>query len=118
SGASVRSLVVAWIDRHTDKGRLEEQRQTVVRVNDLLVHGAHGTQGASRIRRPGEYAPRLRDRVDPAFVARVRAERRSIVVIAAPVPFAVPTVSLKRSLQPSRVRAPLRGARLFTTSAR
>src|SRR5439155_11092819 len=112
------ALDVSGIERRAIKRRREEQRQTVVRVNELLVHGGHGTQGASRIRRPGEYAPRLRDRVDPAFVARVRAERRSIVVIAAPVPFAVPTVSLKRSLQPSRVRAPLRGARLFTTSAR
>jgi len=44
-------------------------------ANELLVHGTHRAQGAGGIRRPGDHAPGLRDRVDPAFGDLRRAER-------------------------------------------
>src|SRR5205807_6602630 len=67
---------------------------------------------------PRDHAPGLGDRVDPALVARERAEWRTVIEITTPVPVAIPHVPLKRSLQRHRVRAPYRGARLLLASFR
>jgi hypothetical protein len=63
-----------------------------------LVHGGHGTPGALRLPRPGEHAPGLRDRVDAAFLAGGRAERRAVVELAPPVPAAVPSYTRSAKL--------------------
>jgi len=91
------ALDVSRIERRALEGRREQQRQALVAANELLVHDGHRTPGAGRLRRPGQYGPGLRDRVDAALVARGGAERRAVVEVAAPVPIAVPALPLERS---------------------
>ena len=55
-------------------------------------------------------APRLGDRVDPAFDAVAGTERRAVVVVAAPVPLTVPGAF-------ERLRQPLRIARVAVCAA-
>ena len=54
------------------------------------AHGVHGALGEAHGDRAGEHRPGLGDRVDPALVVLGRAQRRAVVVVAAPVPLAVP----------------------------
>src|SRR3970040_1574801 len=93
------ALDVPGIERSALERRREQQREALVPANEQLVHGGHGTPGARRLRRPGEHAPGLRDRVDAAFLARGGAERRAVVEIAAPGTAAVPAVPLERGAQ-------------------
>src|SRR4030065_683285 len=62
-------------------------------------------------RRPGAHAPGTRNRIDPAFIARGRAQWRPVVEIAAPVPTSIPAILFKSILQRSRMGSPVRGAR-------
>src|SRR5436309_15477732 len=80
-------------------------------INELFVHGGHGAQGTSGIGRPGDHAPGLRNRVDPAFAASGRAQWRPVVVIAAPIPTSIPTILLKSGLQRSHMGSPVGGVR-------
>src|SRR5207245_6903784 len=58
----------------------------------------------------GDHAPGLRNRFDPAFAARGRAERRSVVEIAPPIPTSIPTILFESVLQRCRMGSPVRGA--------
>ena len=61
---------------------------------------------ARRIAGAGDHRPGLRDGIDAAFVVRRRAERRAVVEIGAPIPFAVPSFALERLLKRSGMRSP------------
>ena len=74
------ALDVAGIARRPVEGRREQQRQAVVAPDQLLVDATPSPCAArAGSAAPGEHGPGLRDRVDPAFVARRRAERRAVV---------------------------------------
>src|SRR5207244_10566668 len=101
------ALDVSGIERHPIEGRREQQGQTVAVINELFGHGGHGAQGTSGIGRPGDHAPGLRNRVDPAFAASGRAQWRPVVVIAAPIPTSIPTILLKSVLQRRHMGSPV-----------
>src|SRR5664280_1386444 len=94
--------------------RREQQRQFIITQDEVVVDCRHGARGAYRVRRAGDHAPGLSDGVDAAFAARYRPERRSIVKIAAAIPAAIPTVSLKGLAQRRRVLPPGCGAIVLT----
>ena len=105
------ALDVARVERRAVEGRREEQRP----VRRRGGRGARRPPPSRARARAGSAAPeitrpRLRDRVDPALVARRRAERRAVVEVAAPVPVAVPGVALER-LRAARRRAAARPPR-------
>ena len=58
----------------------------------------------------GQHRPGLRDRVDLALVVLRRAQRRAVVVVAAPVPLAVPGL-LQHAGQPAGLARVARGPR-------
>src|SRR3990172_2614098 len=59
-------------------------------MDEVRADRVHGAVREPRRDGPGEHRPGLRDRVDPALVALRRAERSAVVVVAAPIPLAVP----------------------------
>ena len=66
----------------------------------------HRTRRPPGIRSLREHRPRLRQRVDPAFLVLRRSQRRPIVEVRAPIPIAVP-----RQLQhPARATGPRCGS--------
>ena len=64
------ALDVPGIKRCSIEGRREQQSQAFVATDELLVRGGHAAQGPRRVRRAGDHAPGLRNRIDPAFIAR------------------------------------------------
>ena len=69
--------------------------------------GADGVHGAFRVahgNRAREHRPGLDDGVDPALVVLGRAQRRAVVVVAAPVPLAVPGL-LQHAAEPAGLAA-------------
>ncbi len=96
------SLDVAWIVRVVGEGRREEPDELVALRDQVLLHRVHCLRRALRGRRPGDHRPGLRQGIDPAFVALVRAERCPVVVVAATVPLAVPAQSLRARTSSSR----------------
>jgi hypothetical protein len=88
------------------EGRREQQSKSVIMQDEIFVDRRHGTRGACWVCRAGDYSPGLSDRVYAALAARCRPERRSIVKIAAAIPVAIPTVSLKGIAQRRRVLPP------------
>ena len=66
--------------------RREEPNETFGLGHEARLDGVHGAGGAARVGQPGEHRPRLRQGVDAALVARLRAERAAVVVPAAQVP--------------------------------
>src|SRR5439155_21968255 len=53
-------------------------------------NGVHRPFGEALRNRAGEHRPRLRGRIDLTLVVLRRAQRGAVVIVAAPVPFAVP----------------------------
>src|SRR5690606_29738948 len=72
-----------------ERGR-EQPGYLVVVVDQQTIHRVHRLRRVFAITVAGDHAPRLRDGVDLALLAQPRAEWRTIVVIAAAVPLAVP----------------------------
>src|SRR5207244_11434784 len=112
------ALDVPRIERCTVEGRSEEQSQPGLTPDQLIFHSGHGALSAGGIGCPRHHAPGLGNGVDPAFVARRRAQRSSAIEITTPVPVAIPPVSFKGTLQRRGVRAPYRGARSLLASFR
>src|SRR5579883_889608 len=71
----------------------------------MLIHRTHGTFCTFRSPRTGDHAPGLRQRIDPAFGVALRAQRRSVIVIRAPIPLAVPGL-VQRATQLLGMRTP------------
>src|SRR5258708_23025660 len=69
-----------------------------------------------RARGARDNAPRLRDRIDAAFDAAGRAERRAVIEVTAPIPGAVPSFLLERFCQRRRVPPPGRSAPLVAAN--
>ena len=112
------ALDVAGIERRLVEWRREQQRQSVLRTDQFALDRRHGARRALAVRGARNHRPRLRDRIDPAFVARRRAERRAVVEPAAPIPVAVPGLALERVSEGGGVRSPSRAAaRLSRASA-
>ena len=105
------ALDIAGIVRSVIERRREQQHEAVVALDEVLVNGRHRGRGAAGLGGAGDHAPRLRDRVDAAFDAAGRAERRAVVEVAAPIPVAVPSVPLERRRERGRVTPPGRSAR-------
>ncbi len=108
------ALDVAGIERRVIERRREQQRQPIVSADELLIHRRHRAGGARRVRGTRDHRPGLRDRIDPAFAAGSRSQRRAVIVIAAPVPAAIPGLPLDRGPQRGRVGPPRPGAVRFT----
>ena len=116
-------LDVPGILRRAIERRVEQQQRPAIRARRARVRTASIARSAKRVgHRAGEHRPRLRDRVDAALVVLRRAQRRAVVVVAAPVPLAVPRPSRARSRAGARCvavarrraadrRAPRRAAR-------
>ncbi len=102
------ALDITGIDRRTIERRCEQQGQAIVAADQLRFQRVHCLSGAHRVRRARQHAPRLRDRVDRAFGVAGRAERRTVVEVAAPIPCAVPSRIGKRIAQRGGTRRPAR----------
>src|SRR5208337_4653284 len=83
-----------------------------------FVNRRHRGSSADRTSGAGDYAPRLRDRIDPAFEIAGRAERRPVIEVTAPIPVAVPPFALQRSRKRSCVMPPRRSARILAADIR
>src|SRR5260370_21729643 len=112
------SLDIARMERGVVEGWCEEQRQSVGAADQFFLNRRHRDGCTSRIGSGRNHTPGLRDRVDLAFGARRRAERCSIIEVAAPVPFPVPALTLKRFPQRGSVPPPIHDARLLATIVR
>ncbi len=102
------ALDVAGVVRHVIERRREQHDQPRVVAHELVLERAHRLLLARRIAGAGDHAPALRDRIDAALLARARAERRAIVEVGAPIPFAVPATRLHGSGVRRRLRPELR----------
>src|SRR5580704_9988677 len=107
------SLDVSGIVRCPIEGWGEEQNEAVFSAHQLLVHRRHGACAAAGIGGAREHTPGLSDRVNTAFTALGRAERSAVVEITAPIPAAVPPLSLQGTPQANSVLAPNHGASRF-----
>src|SRR5215217_9337410 len=87
------SLDVTGILLRLIERRCEQLQQTRVVVYQMLLQRLH-RQRTSVFLRTRDHAPTLRDRVDPALLARLRSQRCSVVEVRAAVPLAVPPVLL------------------------
>ena len=70
--------------------RREQQDDLSVAPDEVAADGVHRTLGAISRRGLREHRPRLRDRVDLAFITLCRPERPAVIEIGAPIPLAVP----------------------------
>ena len=100
---------VAGVQIRLVEGRIEQLDERVLAPHEPLVDRLHGRARAPRVARAGEHRPALRDRIDPAFGAARRAERRAVVEVGAAVPLAVPAVLLEALAQPGALALAARG---------
>ena len=100
------ALDIARLPLGLVEGRLEQQRQLVIRQYQLARHAGHGLARARRIACPRNHRPGLGDGIDAAFIAGGRAERRAIIVIAALIPLAIPGLAFQRRFQGVHMAAP------------
>src|ERR1700694_1454150 len=84
----------------------------------MLFNRIHRQCGMVRFRRSRDYAPRLCNRVDFALVALVRTQRCAVVVIAAPIPLAVPACAFERQPNGRCALPPARRAGAFVACLR
>ena len=101
-------LDVARIDLGMVEGRREQQDEAVAPPDEELLHRGHGPTGVVGIGGPGEHAPRLGDRIDPALRVLGGAERGAIIEEGPAVPVAVPAVALERPPERLQVGPPAR----------
>ena len=96
------ALDVAGIVGHPVERRRQQQHELRVAPDQMRAHRLHRARGAPRLRRLRQHRPRLRQRVDPAFLVLRRPERRPIVEIRASIPVAVPG-QLQHAGEPPRL---------------
>src|SRR6266403_2218459 len=94
----VRLNVAGVVRPAVERGR-EKLDETVASTDQLGIHGRHGSRRTLGFSTAGDDAPGLRDRVDAAFLAGHRAQRRSVVEISATIPVAVPGLAFDGLLQ-------------------
>ena len=93
------ALDVTGIERRLVERRREQQHETIAAMHELAVERCHRLDRARRIAGPRQCRPGLRDGIDPALLARRRAERRAVIVVAAPIPLAIPGRGIERDAQ-------------------
>ena len=81
---------VAGIRLGAVEGRGEQEDEALGTAHQVRADRVERLLGAARRREAGEDRPRLRERIDAAFLVLCRAERRAVVEVAAPIPLAVP----------------------------
>ena len=111
------ALDVAGLLRRLVERRAEEQQRLRPAHDERRADRIHRAFGEPLRHRAGQHRPRLRNRVDGALVVLRRAQRASIVVVAAPVPFAVPREFELRRQAARGVRVGLRPRRLVARGA-
>src|SRR6185312_10501567 len=85
-------LLVVLVER-----RREQAREPMFAIHQLALVRGHRLRRVRGIGGAGQHAPRLRDGVDAAGVAGVRAKRCAVVVIAAAIPGTIPGLFQRRS---------------------
>ena len=103
-------LDVAGLEGGAVERRCQEQHDAVSAPHEKIVDGRHGALAACRVPGRRDDAPGLRDRIDAAFVVDGGAEWRPIIEVRAPIPLAVPGLTLERFLQCAPVLTPSLGA--------
>ena len=83
---------VAGIVHGRVEWRIEQLDQLRIASHQMCVERGHRLACAVGIAGAGKYRPALRDRIDVAFVALRRTQRRAVVEPRAPIPGAVPAV--------------------------
>src|SRR4029453_790186 len=86
---SVR-LYVAGVLVGTIERRSEQEKGLRAAVEKMRADSVQGAFCVLSRHGFGKHGPRLRNRIDPTFRAMHRAQRRSVIVVAAPVPLAIP----------------------------
>src|SRR6266536_4851232 len=112
------ALDVAGVESGAVEWRIQENDEPVSRMNQPLLHRGHRPRRARRLRGARDHSPRLRDRIDPAFLARSRSQRGAVVEIRAAIPVAVPRLLVQRDLERGRMPQPRAGMRLLVTTFR
>ena len=110
------ALDVAGIESGAVEWRGEEDHEPVVRPNQLLLHRGHRPRRARRLRGARDHRPGLRDRIDPAFLARGGSQRGAVVEIGAAIPVAVPRLRFQGGLERGRMLPPRGGTRLLAAT--
>src|SRR6266550_3182560 len=110
SDAGYISLDVAGLQRCAVERRCQKQDDAIRAAHEVFVDSRHGARCASRIASPRDDAPRLRDRIDAAYVVAGSAERRPIVEVCAAIPVAVPALAFERFLERAHMPTPPLGA--------
>ena len=103
---------VAGIEGRAGERRREEKDQPLVTLDEMRLHGGHGSRRVGRLGRARDHPPRLGDRIDPALRVHDGSERRPVVEVGAAVPPSVPAMLLEGSLEGPHVLAPHGGAPL------
>src|SRR5262245_33512459 len=80
----------------------------------MFLDGRHGARCTSVLSGAGKDSPGLGDGVDAAFGVPGGAERRPIVEVSAPIPFAIPAFSFQRCFKRTDVQSPRFGTLVFT----
>ena len=92
-------LDVARVIGRLVKWRGEEERQIILRTNQLPIGFVHGGCGALRSCPARQDSPRLGNGIDAAFLALGRAKRCAIVKKSAAIPASIPAVLFKCGLK-------------------
>ena len=103
---------VAGIEGRAGERRREEKDQPLVTLDEMRLHGGHGSRRVGRLGGARDHPPRLGDRIDPALRVHDGSERRPVVEVGAAVPPSVPAMLLEGSLEGPHVLAPRGGAPL------
>src|SRR3972149_4095014 len=109
------ALDVAGSDSRMVEWRGEKDHESLVPPNQMLLDRGHCLCRAGRLRGARDHSPGLRDRIDPAFLARDGSERCAVVEIGAAIPVAVPRLRFQGNPERGRMLSPCDGTRLVAT---
>ena len=109
-------LDITRILRAVVKRRREQLHEPIAAADELGVDRGHCAKRALPRSRTGDHGPGLRHGIDAAFVAGYGTQDRAVVIIAAPIPVAVPGFAFDGLLHGERMLAP--GAGGFLGAAR
>src|ERR1700687_710795 len=84
------SFDVTRIERRLVEWGREQESDTILRTDQLAINSGHCTSCVLWTRSARNHRPRLGDRIDAAFIARRRSQRRTVIEPAATIPFSVP----------------------------
>ena len=109
------ALDVARVVRCPIEWRCQQSDQAGWLVDEVVLHRIQGLHGARRRRHTRHHRPRLRDGIDPALIARRRANRRAIVVVGAAIPLTIPPGGIERGVECAHSRLIALDARQIAT---